>query len=128
YFGRSLGGVVAAHLAMTQTPAALIIESTFTSVPDLASHLYPILPVRLMSRFSYNAKEYLESVSCPVLIVHSAEDEIISVRHGRDLLAAANEPKQFLEIHGSHNEGFLLSKTGYVNGLDQFLNAVFEQR
>ncbi len=128
YFGRSLGGAIAAHLAMTVAPAALILESTFTSVPDLAAQLYPLLPVRLMSRFSYDAKKYLKSVSCPVLIVHSADDEIIPVQHGRALLAAANEPKQFLAIHGSHNEGFLLSRRDYMNGLDQFLKSVFEQR
>lgn len=128
YFGRSLGGAIAAHLAMKVAPAALIIESTFTSVPDLAAQLYPLLPVRLMSRFSYNAKKYLESVSCPVLIVHSVDDEIIPVRHGRDLLTAANDPKQFLEIHGSHNEGFLLSRREYMNGLDQFLKSVFGHR
>jgi len=128
YFGRSLGGAIAAHLAMKVTPAALIIESTFTSVPDLAAQLYPLLPVRSMSRFSYNAEKYLESVSCPVLIVHSVDDEIIPVQHGRALLAAANEPKQFLEIHGSHNEGFFLSRRDYMNGLDQFLKSVLEHR
>ena len=128
YFGRSLGGAIAARLAMRVTPAAVILESTFTSVPDLAAKLYPVLPVRLLSRFSYNTKEYLEAVSCPVLIVHSADDEIIPVQHGRDLLAAARGTNQFLEIHGSHNEGFLLNRREYMGGLDQFLKSAFEQR
>lgn len=128
YFGRSLGGAIAAHLAMKVMPAGVILESTFTSVPDLAAQLYSLLPVRLISRFSYNVKKYLESVSCPVLIVHSVDDEIIPVQHGRDLLATANEPREFLAIHGSHNEGFLLSRRDYMNGLDQFLKSVFEHR
>jgi uncharacterized protein len=128
YFGRSLGGAVAAHLATKETPAALIIESTFTSVPDLAAQLYPFLPVRLLNRFAYDAKKALEAVSCPVLIVHSADDEIIPIKHGRELLAVANDPKQFLEIHGSHNEGFLFSKRDYMIGLDRFLTSVFEHR
>ncbi len=120
--GRSLGGAIAAWLAQEHTPRALILESTFTSVPDLAAKLYPIFPVRLMARFEYNALEYLGRVKCPVLIVHSRDDEIIPFSHGQRLFAAAHEPKEFLEIRGSHNEGFFLSATQYREGLDAFIS------
>ena len=45
-FGRSLGGSVASHLAAQHQPLALIVESSFTSVPDIAAELYPWLPAR----------------------------------------------------------------------------------
>lgn len=122
-FGRSLGGAIAVHLASEQNPAALIVESTFTSVPDLAAELYPWLPVRSMSRFHYNALQKMRSVTCPVLVVHSPQDEIIPIRHGRRIYAAAQEPKDFLEISGNHNNGFLLSGTFYTAGLDHFLSS-----
>ena len=122
FFGRSLGGAVAAWLAREHTPPALIVESTFTSVPDLAAQLYPFLPVRWLSRFDYSTVEYLRQVHCPVLVVHSRDDEMISIRHGRGLFAAANEPKEFLEITGSHNEGFMTSAARYEDGLDSFLS------
>lgn len=121
YFGRSLGAAVAAHLAMRHTPKALILESAFTSVPDLAAELYPFLPARWLARFDYDAESYLQSVSCPVLIVHSRDDEIIPFSHGQKLYAAAREPKRFLELRGGHNDGFLLSGRTYVDGLDAFL-------
>ncbi len=121
YFGRSLGGAVAARLAAAKPPKMLIVESTFTSVPDLAAELYRLLPARKISRFHYNAERYLESVNAPVLIVHSHDDEIIPVRHGKALFAAAAGPKEFLELRGDHNNGFLLDRALYVRGLRKFL-------
>lgn len=121
-FGRSLGGTIAAWLAQDHTPKALIIESTFISVRDIAAQLYPYLPVRLMSRFNYNAVDYIRGVNCPVLIVHSRDDEMIPFSHGEKLFEAANEPKEFLEIRGSHNEGFIVSAQRYHDGLDSFIS------
>ncbi len=121
-FGRSLGGAIAAYLAAQQQPGGLIIESTFTSIPDMGAHLYPILPVRLLSRFRYDTKEALKSVTCPVLVIHSPDDEIIPYINGSILFEAAKEPKSFLEIRGGHNDGFLPSGKLYVDGLDKFIN------
>jgi len=123
FFGRSLGGAIVAWLAQEHTPQALIMESTFTSVPDLAAHLYPYLPVRYLSRFRYNTVDNLSRVSCPVLIVHSRDDEMIPFSHGRRLFEGASEPKKFLEIRGSHNEGFMISADWYEEGLASFLRA-----
>lgn len=121
-FGRSLGGAVAAWLANRHTPGALILESAFTSVPDIAARLYPYLPVRLLSRFKYNTAEYLDEVACPVLIVHSREDEIMPFSHGKQLFERARGPKEFLEISGTHNEGFITSEKRYIEGLNTFIS------
>ncbi len=121
-FGRSLGGAVAVHLASEKAPAALIVESTFSSVPDLAAELYPWLPVRMLSKFQYNALEKIRSVTCPVLIVHSPKDEIIPIKHGNKIFSEAREPKDFLEISGSHNNGFLASGSTYTDGIGRFLS------
>ncbi len=121
-FGRSLGGAVGSWLAQEHTPRALIIESTFTSIPDIAAQLYPYLPVRRLARFRYSAIDYVQQVNCPVLIVHSRDDEMISFSHGRMLFEAANDPKELLEIRGSHNEGFITSARLYGDGLDSFIS------
>ena len=121
-FGRSLGGAVVAHQARTHKPGALILESTFTSVPDLAANVYPFLPVKLMSLFKYDTAGYLKGVTCPILIVHSPDDEMMPYKHGQRLFEAANEPKEFLEISGSHNEGFIISGKHYEEGLDAFIS------
>ncbi len=125
-WGRSLGGAIAAHLAWEQSkagapPAGLILESTFTSVPDMGARLYPFLPVRLLSRFRYNTLEYAAQADCPVLVAHSPEDDIVPYSQGRALYEALDQPKQFLQLQGDHNAGFLISETTYVEGVNDFL-------
>jgi fermentation-respiration switch protein FrsA (DUF1100 family) len=124
-FGRSLGGSVATWLATQVEPAGLIVESAFTSVPDMGSELYPWLPVRWLSRLKYDSESIIGSVGTPVLIVHSREDEIIPFHHGQALFQAAAEPKAMLEIWGGHNDGFMVSGERYRQGIRDFLDAVF---
>lgn len=121
-FGRSLGGGVASWLASEVRPAGLILESSFTSVPDLAAKLYPVFPVRWLSRIRYDSRSALSRVHCPVLIVHSPNDDIVPFAHARALYDAASEPKDFLELRGNHNDGFLISGDRYLRGLDAFLD------
>ncbi len=122
-FGRSLGGAVAAGLAEHVTPAALILEATFTSIPDIGAGLYPWLPIRWLSRYRYNTLARLERIHCPVLIAHSRDDDLIPFEHGRKLFAAAREPKTFFELSGDHNEGEVLTSPAYREALDKFLSA-----
>jgi len=120
-FGRSLGGGVASWLASRNMPAALIMESTFTSVGDLAADLYPWLPARTLTRIHYPSIDRIQDVNAPVLVVHSMDDELIPYRHGRRLFLAAGEPKSFLRLEGGHNDGFLTSRSAYMPGLQAFL-------
>ena len=126
-FGRSLGASVAAQLATQHQPLALIVESSFTSVPDIAQELYPWLPARWMSRFSHSTRDYITDVRCPVLVVHSRDDEIIPFRHGEAIFAAANEPRTLLTLRGSHNDAFLRDERIYIEGLRKFLTALPKQ-
>jgi len=123
-FGRSLGASIAADLATRQSAAGVILESAFTSVPDVAAQLYPWLPVRWLSRYQYDTRRKLADIHSPVLIVHSRDDEIISYSNGERLFEAANEPKQFLQLRGGHNDGFFVSGKDYTRGLDSFLGNV----
>ena len=127
-FGESMGGAVAAWLAAKQKPAALVISSGFTSVPDLGQQLYPYLPVKLVARIRYNTRESLRSVTTPVLIAHSPADDIIPYEHGLALFAAANPPKQFLELAGGHNDGFIFMREAWVKVLADFLGEHIARR
>jgi uncharacterized protein len=123
-FGRSLGGSVAAFLASQRPAAALALESTFTSVADVARGYYPIYPVRLLTRYRLPTIEYLAGYNGPLLVAHSPDDELISVRFGRELYEAARGPKQFLEMRGGHNDGFYVTGRAYTQGYDRFLTSV----
>ena len=123
-FGRSLGGAIAAWLAGRVAAAGVIVESAFTSVPDLASEFYPWLPVRWLARYRYDTRAYLAVVTCPVLVAHSRDDEIIPYRHGEALFSAAAKPKQFLPMRGGHNDGYAVSGEAYIQGLEAFFTRV----
>ncbi|NOR43939.1 MAG: hypothetical protein GQ572_11445 [Gammaproteobacteria bacterium] len=56
------------------------------------------------------------------MVAHSKNDEIIPYEEGREIFEAAPEPKQFLEMQGGHNDGFITSGTSYVKGLKAFIN------
>ena len=101
--------------------------SSFTSVRDLAFEKMPIFPMRLLVRHRFETIEHVYSVRCPVLVVHSPDDELIPYRHSRRLFEAAGEPKTFLTIHGTHNEGFLMSGEEYRGGLAAFLDTVLDK-
>jgi uncharacterized protein len=114
-FGRSLGGSIAAHLAGRVRAAGLVIESAFVSFPDVAAGFYPYLPVWLFARFlfRYDTLAYVRKIRCPVMVVHSRDDELVPFASATRLFEAAHEPKRLVEIAGGHNEGFLLSGDAY---------------
>jgi fermentation-respiration switch protein FrsA (DUF1100 family) len=121
-FGRSLGSAVAAEMALRKHAGALIMESGFTSVPDLGSNFYPYLPVRLLSKYHYASIKKVGKIKIPKLFIHSPADEIVPYEQGRRLFESASEPKEFLQLTGGHNEGFLLSGESYIKGLKDFLS------
>ncbi len=120
-FGRSLGAAVVADLATRVEPAAVILESAFLSVPDMAARIYPWLPARWLARYRYDNAEKVTRINRPLLIIHSRDDEIIPYEQGVRLFQLASTPKQFLELAGRHNDGFFVSRTVYIQTLRAFL-------
>lgn len=120
--GRSLGGGPAAWLAERVLAAALILESTFTSVPDAGAHHYPFLPVRMLSNADFDNLARVGRSRCPVLVAHSPDDEVIPFEQGERLFNAAKDPKTFIELAGAHNEAHAVSGHRYVAGLAAFLS------
>lgn len=124
-FGESLGGGVATHLAMTNRPGALVLASTFTSIPNMGADLYPLLPIRLLAHIHYENIARVSRINSPVLVIHSRDDDVIPFAHGQRLFDAARQPKQFLEIEGGHNDGFVFSRGAWIEQLDRFLRQAF---
>ncbi len=120
-FGRSLGGAVATELSARVRPAGLIVESSFTDLDAMARLHYPLLAAFVPLRYRFPSIGHIARADCPVLVLHSPDDGIVPFEHGRALFAAAPEPKDFVELRGGHNEGFLDSQPGYQRALDDFL-------
>jgi uncharacterized protein len=120
-FGESLGGGVATWIAERRTPRALVLASTFTSIPDLAESIYPYMPVRLLSRIHYDNLARLPEITAPVLVMHSPDDEIVPYSHAERLFAAALPPKRLIALAGGHNEGLVFRRAGWIEDLAAFL-------
>lgn len=122
-FGESLGGGVAAELATHVEIGGLILQSTFTCIPDIGAELFPWLPVRLLARIKYDTLSKLPRVKAPVLVMHSREDTLIRFQHGQRNFAAANEPKLFCELMGDHNDP-LTDRGRFIAGIEKFLRLI----
>ncbi len=121
-YGRSLGGAVAIWLATRCDPKALIVASSFTSISDMARDMFLGLPLNFLLRYHYNSLERISRIKCPVLVIHSIEDDLIPFKHGKKLYEAAPPPKQFLTLHGGHAESIFVSTEEYLKNVDGFVS------
>ena len=119
-FGRSLGGAVAIQLAASEACAGVVAESSFTSVADMGQRMYPFMPIKLMARYRFDALGTIRRLTCPVLVAHSPQDEMVPYDMGRALFEAAPEPKTFIELSGGHNERQYFASEAYRDGLRRF--------
>ncbi|MBS1272511.1 MAG: hypothetical protein MAGBODY4_01657 [Candidatus Marinimicrobia bacterium] len=126
-YGRSLGGTIASWLATRHEPKALILGSTFTSAADMAKEMFPFIPVDFLINIPYKTREYLQQIHCPVLISHSTQDDVVPFYHGEELFQVANEPKEFLELRGAHDDVVFTSRETYIQGMGAFLSKYAEQ-
>ena len=89
YFGESLGSGVATALAAEESPAALVLRSTFASLVDVARFHYPLLPAGLLLRDRFDSAARIAAVDCPLLILAGDRDRIVPLESSRRLFAAA---------------------------------------
>ncbi len=121
-WGFSMGGGVAVDLAAEDGARGLVLQSTFTSLPDAAAMHYPWLPVRWLMRNRLDSASKIARYHGPLLQSHGTADEVIPFELGERLHALANEPKRFLDIpNGDHND---LPEEEFYRALDAFLKSL----
>lgn len=125
--GHSLGGPIAAWLCQTRQPAALVLQSTFTRAAEVAIFHFRMAPGVVLFGDTYNTAAYVTRVRCPILVVHSPEDNIVPFDLGEKLYKACPDPKEFLLIHGDHNSAFIESLKQYVPALDRFITTSIQK-
>lgn len=125
-YGRSLGGAVAAWLAARVEPAGVVLESTFVSMQSLAQKYYPYMPIGLLLRNEYPARDNVTAIRSPLLIIHSPDDEIIPYSHAEALYESAAGRRELKTISGEHNQGFLDSGDDYMDILKEFSQQVLD--
>ena len=129
-YGHSLGGAVAVDLAANSAADAgargLIIESSFTSLADMALelsngwlHVGPLLSQK------FDSIDKIRQVRMPVLIVHGGADRYVPARLSEALYAAAPEPKKLLLVeNGSHNNSMQVGDAEYRQALTEMFGPV----
>lgn len=117
-WGRSLGGGVAAELAQGRPIAALVLESTFYSLDELAKHQYWFLPTGFLLKFHFANGIKLSNITAPVVIIHSVEDDYIPFSQALKLYDAAPGVRYLLKATGSHLDLFDTDATGVAMLMD----------
>lgn len=123
--GESLGGAVAVHLAASVSPDGLILQSTFTSARDMAKTLFPIGLLQPLANVHFDSAKSIIKVTCPKLVIHGVQDEIIPFRLGKRLYEIAPPPKSFYAVPGAaHNDLIWIAGTEYSRQLKLFLSGI----
>lgn len=124
YLGESLGGAVATELACAAPPRGLVLQSTFTTLRDMATVHYPVVP-RFLVPDAYPTLRRIGDVRCPVLLVHGDLDEVVPLSQGRALLDAAREPRRLEVIPGAgHNDILAVAAERYGELLAGFARSL----
>lgn len=105
FYGSSLGTGVAVQLAIEQTPAALILETPFDSMLNVAKHHYPFVPfVEYFLKDQFHSIEKIKKVKAPIFFIVAGQDEVVPSRLAHNLFENANEPKQLVVLPAAqHN-------------------------
>jgi uncharacterized protein len=108
-YGESLGGAVAVEVALRRQPAMLVLQSTFTSVPEIAAKMVPVVGRYLAPRV-FMSIDKVARIECPTLVVHGDRDEAIPHAMGVRLFEAIRAPKAMVTVPGAmHNDVFAIA-------------------
>ncbi|MFQ5929276.1 MAG: alpha/beta hydrolase [Acidobacteriota bacterium] len=125
YWGRSLGGSIAAFATTIRKPDGLILEGSFPSKQSLLNH-YPVLKILgIFSKYRFPTTEFLDGLSRPVLIIHGDQDSVIPFKEGQKLFEQLKTEKYFHTLPGAnHNDLHLVDPKSYWESITQFIDLI----
>ncbi|MBM82962.1 MAG: alpha/beta hydrolase [Planctomycetaceae bacterium] len=98
--GRSFGGGIAVDLAANDGAAGLVLDSTFTSLPDVAEGFFPWLPVQTLMENRLDSLSKVGQYQGPLVQSHGDADRVVPYELGRRLYDAAPGRKRFVTLEG----------------------------
>ncbi|MCU1347326.1 MAG: alpha/beta hydrolase [Acidobacteria bacterium] len=128
-YGFSLGGAIAAQMAARIAFDGLVLQSTFTSLPDIARVTFPSLPIHLLSGHHFDTRSVVRELQIPLLVVHGSEDEAIPHAMGEEIFEAASGPKRLVVVSGGlHKDLYTREPERIVRELRDFVGNLPERR
>ena len=125
YWGRSLGGAVAATAAKMVEPDGLILESTFPEKAAVISGNMVLRALNVFSSYRFSTLDALQEFSKPVLVMHGNHDRIVPFGVGRALFDRLSGPKRFAVIEGGdHNDAFASDNRAYWDPILEFVSGL----
>lgn len=125
YWGRSLGGAMAAYAATVQKPDGIIIEAGFPSARAAIRGSPVLAALSLFASYRFPAGEFLARAPAPVLVMHGDRDSVIPFALGRELFDRIEGPKEFVVIAGGdHNDAAAPDAAAYWAAIDRFISTL----
>ena len=120
-FGWSLGSAVAVNLASRVEASAVVLEGAPASVADVGAEAYPWVPVRWIMRNPFDSILKVPAITAPMLFLHSPDDVVIPIAHGRRLFEAVRGPREFVQVRGGHVNAAAVDPVTFFGAIERFL-------
>jgi alpha-beta hydrolase superfamily lysophospholipase len=122
YWGRSLGGAIAAYAATVRPPDGLILESGFANARAAVRDSTALVILSFFSTYRFPAAQFANRAQRPVLVMHGNRDSVIPFALGQELFDTLTVPKQFVVIEGGdHDDVVPRGAEAYWSAVDRFV-------
>ena len=121
-YGYSLGGAIAAQVIRRHTFDGLILQSTFTTLPELTRFIYPRIPLHLVAGDFFNTLSIVRKLNIPLLVLHGENDEVVPCAMARALHEACPAAKHLYTVKdGLHKDMFDRDADALVKAMNEFV-------
>ena len=125
YWGRSLGGTMAAYAGSIRRPDGVIIESGFPDARSAVRNSPSLAFLALFSSYRFPTAEFMNRANAPVLVLHGDRDSVIPIGLGRELFQRINGVKEFVVVAGGdHNDEVAPDAQAYWSAIDRFISTL----
>ncbi len=119
--GRSLGTGIAVQLAAARSIPRVILVSPYDSIQSMAKEMYPMMPINLLLKHTFDSIAYARNIQSDALIFYGSADEIIPPQRTRRLAETWGGTVRLAEIEGATHNTICLS-TEFWEILNRFVN------